>query len=286
MRRPAQHHLGPIASTGWAHPYRGIAALAVFHNDGGQGGPPAAPTVPTPADVAARAGQQPAAPVLPPAAPVQPAPGSEPVLLDHGTGEPMTQAAFTKIMARENAKGRRATIREIAEAAGVPFDPDNFDVSQFGQAFKAAETARQERLTEEQKRQEELTNKERALEAREAAAAEREAEAARRDRASRIRQTLVTLGATGTDLEDAAALLRVPDDADDAALLKAAEELKARRAEMFGGTAAAQTLPPAPSGAPAGGNAPRQPVAGKDAVKDAARKRAEQMGLRQPDKAA
>lgn len=284
MRRPAQHHLGPIARTGWAHPYRGIRGLAVFHNDGGQGGAPA-PVVPSPADVAARAVQQPPAPVQPAAVPAPQAPGSETVLLDHGTGEPMTQAAFTKIMARENAKGRRATLREIAEAAGVPFDPENFDVSQFGQAFKAAETARQERLTEEQKRQEELTNKEKALEAREAAAVEREAEAARRDRASRIRQTLVTLGATGTDLEDAAALLRVADHDDDAAIQKAAEELKGRRAEMFGGTTAAQTLPPAPSGAPAGGNAPRQPVAGKDAVKDAARKRAEAMGLRRKDAA-
>lgn len=286
MRRPAQHHLGPVARTAWAHPYTGVMALSVFYNGPAGTVPPApaapaAPPTPTPADIAARAGQQP--PATPPA-PV-PATGDDAVLLDHGTGAPMTQGAFTRIMARENSKGRRAAFREIADAAGIPFDPDSFDPKKFGTLLKDAEATRQQTLSDEQRRAEELDRREQELQSKLDAAAQREAEAAKRDRDSLIRQALVSLGATGADLVDAAALLRVPDDADAAAITKAAEELKARRAEMFGGTAAPQTLPPAPSGAPASGGAPRQPTPGKDAVKDAARQRAERMGLRRPDAA-
>lgn len=284
MRRPAQHHLGPIARTGWAHPYHGLAGLAVFYNSGATAVDPAAPPAPapTPADLAARAGQQPPGSDIPPAQRITN--DDREVLTDKHTGQPMTQGRFSQIMTKQYEKSRNSAFREMAEAAGIPFDPDNFDPTQFGQLLKDAQEARQQALTDEQKRAEELHRRELALQTREEAAAQREKDAAARDRTSRIRQALVTLGATGDDLEDAAALLRVADDADDAAIVKAAEELKARRAEMFGGTAT-QTLPPAPSGAPAGGNAPRQPVAGKDAVKDAARMRAERMGLRQPDKA-
>nr|WSZ21149.1 hypothetical protein OH837_49365 [Streptomyces canus] len=288
MRRPAQQPYGPTARTAWAHPYRGVTRLGVFYNDGGQGGAPATPPTPTPADLAARA--------VPPA----PAPAAQPpnaddtVLLDHGTGQPMTQAAFSKIMARENAKGRRNVLREISEAAGVPFD-DNFDVTQFGKVFQEAEKARQERLTEEQKRQEELANRETALHA-ERTRLEQEAAALKASQATLVReQALIRLGAmdltddkgavTAPNLQDAMAMLerdlRQTPDADPAAVAAAADALKKRRPELFGAAPAAQTLPPAPSGGPAGGNAPRTTIPGKDAVKEAARQRAEAMGLRQ-----
>jgi hypothetical protein len=55
------------ARTAWAHPYTGVPGIAVFYNDGGQGGAPA--PVPTPADLAARAhapGARPPPPRLPP----------------------------------------------------------------------------------------------------------------------------------------------------------------------------------------------------------------------------
>lgn len=287
MRRPAQPY-GPTARTAWAHPYRGVTGLGVFYNDGGQGGAPATPPTPTPADLAARI------------APPQPAPAAQPpspddtVLLDHGTGQPMTQAAFSKIMARENAKGRRNILREIAEAAGVPFD-DNFDVTQFGKVFKEAEKARQERLTEEQRRQEELATREQALQA-ERAKLEQQNAALKASQATLVReQALIRLGAmdltddqgavTTPNLQDALAMLendlRATPDADPAAVAAAADALKKRRPELFGATPAPQALPPAPSGGPAGGNAPRTTVPGKDAVKEAARKRAEAMGLRQ-----
>ncbi|MFD9249499.1 hypothetical protein [Streptomyces bottropensis] len=246
--------------------------------------PAAVPPVPSPADMPSRAGLQPPTPVLPQ---TSAAGDDEQVLLDHRTNAPMTQAAFAKIMARENAKARRAVLREMSEAAGIPFDPENLDPSPYAQALKDAQAARQAQLSEEQRRTEELQRREQALQAREDAAVAREKEAAARDRDTRIRQALVTLGATGADLDDAAALLRVPDDADDAAITQAAEQLKERRGEMFGTGPAAQALPPAPSGGPAGGNAPRQPATGaKEAVQQEARRIAEAMGYRRKSDAA
>jgi hypothetical protein len=272
MRRPAQHHPTPAAAPAWAHPYTGTPALAVFYNDGGQGGAaPAtgAPVAPSPADIAARAGQQP--PVTPPGqpAPAAPAPGEETVTF--------TQRRLNVIMKDEKEEGRRAAYRQVAESAGI--DPDSFDPAKFGEIIKQAEQDRQAKLSEEQRRAEELANQEKALQDRLAAADRREAEAAQRDRDSKVRAALVRLGATGDDLDDAARLITVPDDADDQKITELAEALKTRRTELFGGTAP-QQLPPAPSGAPAAGNAPRQPAPGKDAVKEAARARAEAMGLR------
>ncbi|MEU5490230.1 hypothetical protein AB0G98_21135 [Streptomyces sp. NPDC020196] len=274
MRRPTQHYAIPAMKSAWDHPYTGVAGLGVFYNDGGT--PPAPAPVPTPAEVAARTNPQ----QTPPARSGPPEP-----LVDHETGLPMTQERFSKIMTRENAKGRRNVLKELAEATGVPFDPDSFDVSKFGGMFKEAEQARQAQLSEEQRRTEDLARREKEFEEREAAAAEREAAAARRDRDSNIRAALVRLGATGDDLDDAAALLRVPDDADDTAITEAAAALKERRPVLFGSQAAPQTLPPAPGGAPAGGPPPRTPAGSKDAVRDAARARAERMGLRRPEAA-
>ncbi|MEU9014255.1 hypothetical protein AB0D12_31700 [Streptomyces sp. NPDC048479] len=272
MRRPALYRPTP-AHPGWARPYAGVPGMAVFYN--GDPNPAPAPA-PTPADLAARAGQQP-----PPAPAAHPDP-----LIDHDTGLAMTQDRFSKIMTRENTKGRNKLLRELAEAAGIPFDPDNFDVVKFGGMLKDAEQTRQAQLSEEQRRTEELAKREREADERIAAAEQREAEAAKRDRESRVRSALVRLGATGDDLDDATALMRLADDADDAAITTAAEALKARRAELFGGTAAPSPLPPAPSGAPAGAPPARTAPAGKNAVKEAARARAEAMGLRRKDDAA
>ncbi|MFI2620382.1 hypothetical protein [Streptomyces sp. NPDC018584] len=275
MRRPAQHQPRPAArtQTGWSHPYTGVPGLAVFYNDGGQ--PPAAPT-PTPADLAARAQQQPPAAPSAPVLPGEPAPGSDEEKVV------FTQRRLNVLMKSEKEEGRRAALRSIAENAGL--DPDTFDPEKFGELFKQAEQDRRQKLSEEQRRAEELEARQQALEAREAAAAQREAAAAARDRDSKVRAALVRLGATGDDLDDAAALIRITDDADDTAIQEAADKLRERRGELFGAPPA-QGLPPAPSGAPAAGNAPRQPVPGKDAVKDAARARAEAMGLRRPDAA-
>jgi hypothetical protein len=285
MRRPAQHHHlrpGLAAAHGHSPLFTDLSAFAVLaNNDGGQGGaggqsaqqnPPAAP--PSPADIAARAGQQ--TPATPPA-------GQTPAA---GSGEAevsITQRRLNVLMKSEKDEGRRAAYRSIAEAAGL--DPESFDPEKFGEVFKQAEQARQQALTDEQRRTEELAKRERDLEARAAQLEEQAAEAARRDRDTRIRAALVRLGATGDDLDDAAALMRVADDADDTAIAEAADKLKERRAELFGAAPAPQTLPPAPSGGPAGGNAPRQPASTKDAVRDEARKRAERMGLRRPDAA-
>lgn len=279
MRSPAQHRPGLAAVRGRALLYTDPLATAVLsNNDGGQGGgtgTPPAPAVPSPGELAARQGQQPPTPTAPPAAPASAPAGEQEVVF--------TQRRLNKMMSEEKEEGRRAAYRAIAEAAGI--DPDAFDPSKFGDVFKQAEAARQQALSEEQRRAEELQRREQALQSREDAAAQREKEAADRDRASRIRAALVTLGATGDDLEDAASLLRVADDASDDDISQAAEKLKERRAEMFGGTPAAQTLPPAPSGGPAGGNAPRQPSSSKDAVKEQARKMAIARGLRTDDAA-
>lgn len=266
MRRPAQQHrLGPLPAPGWTHPYAGPLAHAVFYNDGGQATPPAAPpaAAPSPADLATR-GQQP---------PTPPAPAADP----DDDKVSFTQRRLNKMMADEKEEGRRAAYRAVAEAAGL--DPDAFDPNAFGDLFKQAEQARQAQLSEEQRRAEELARREQELQTREQAAVQREQEAAQRDRDSRIRAALVSLGATGNSLDDAARLITVADDADDTAILTAATELKDRLGVLFGAPAQ-QTLPPAPSGGPAAGGPPRPPVAGKDALIEAARKRAEEMGLR------
>ncbi|MEU5742062.1 hypothetical protein ABZ784_29225 [Streptomyces tendae] len=292
MRRPAQHPtLSVPAAPGWVHPYTGLPGIAVFYNDGGQegGGGQAPAQVPSPADLANRA-PQPPAPVLPT--------DTAQYVLDKDTGQPMTQAQFSRIMTRENTKGRNKILREVCEAAGIPFDHENTDVSRLTQALKDAETTRQAQLSEDQRRTEELEKEKQALQA-EKAKAEQERAAIQAERRTLAReQALTRLGAldqvddqgtvTAPNLQDALAMLdrdlRDNPDADTTALTAAAEALKKRRPELFGATAP-QTLPPAPSGGPAGGNAPRQPASTKDAVREAARARARAMGLRNDDAA-
>jgi hypothetical protein len=246
MRRPAQHHPNPAGPTAWAHPYTGTDALAVFYNDGGD--------PPTPAD--------PPKPGPPPSA----SPAKE-----------FSQEDLDRIAAKEKAQGQRAGARQALEEFAAEHGFSNVDDAK---AFiAAARQAQQDALSEEEKRRQELEKREQELAAREAAAVARERAAARRS-------VLVSLGATGDDLEDAAALLRVADDADDQAVREAAEALKGRRPELFGAAAPApqpSQLPPAPGGAPAGGP-PRTGVTKEDA-KARARALAEKMGYAKPNAA-
>lgn len=293
MRRPAQHHLRPgLAAAHGTGLLTDLSAFAVLANtDGGQGGgggqpAPTTPPAPSPADIAARAGQQ------PPATPPAPAAG------DGEAEVSFTQRRLNVLMKNEKDEGRRAAYRAIAEAAGL--DPDTFDPAKFGDAFKQAEQARQQALSEEQRRAEEVQRKEQALQADRTKLEQSQAELAEQRRALVREQALIRLGAVDTtddkgtvtapNLQDALAMLerdlRATPDADPAAVAAAAEALKQRRPELFGVAAAPQTLPPAPSGGPAGGNAPRQPASTKDAIREAARKRAVDRGLRSPDAAA
>ncbi|MDX3527151.1 hypothetical protein P1P75_12025 [Streptomyces sp. ID05-39B] len=281
MRRPAQHHLGPVAAA-WAHPYHGVAGLSVFYNSAATVDPNAAPApAPTPADLAARAGQQP---------PAQTPPATVPAADPDDEKVAFTQRRLNKMMSEEKDEGRRAAYRTIAEAAGL--DPDTFDPNQFGEIFKQAEQARQQQLSEEQRRTEELQRREQAIQTSQATVAQEQERIAEERRALARETALIRLGAvdvtddqgqlTTPNLQDALAMLerdlRESPDADPAAVATAAEALKKRRPELFG-TAAPQTLPPAPSGGPASGNSPRPASAsGKDAVKQEARKWADQLG--------
>ncbi|MFJ3043613.1 hypothetical protein [Streptomyces tendae] len=235
MRAPTQHRRRPglAAAHGWAHPYTGAQALAVFYNDGGDplaGGDPANPPKPGP----------------PPNAALSPQ---------------FTQDDLDRIAAKEKAQGQRAGARQALEdlAKDLGFtNPD--DVKAFVAAARKAEDAKK---SEEQKRQEELDRREQEL-------ADREAAAVARERAAIRKSALVQLGATGTDLEDALALLerdlRQTPDADEATVQAAAEALKERRAALFGATSApapAGSMPPIPGGSPAGGPPPRQTSASK-----------------------
>lgn len=246
MRRPTQHHNIPAIHSAWAHPYTGVAGLGVFYNDGGDGTPPAN-------EPAGTDGQAP-----------KPTPPAQ---------RTFTQTEVEALAAKEKAQGKRSAAKELAEKLGFTSIEDT-------EAFiAAARQAKEAQLTEQEKRERDLADREAKAEAREKAAEARE-------RAANRRAVLVGLGASGDDLEDAAALLRVPDDADDTVLQEAADKLKTRRPELFGATqtpAAAAVLPPAPGGAPAG--SPPRAAATKDDINARARKRAEQMGFRKTDAA-
>lgn len=185
-----------------------------------------------------------------------------------------TQDEVAALAAKEKSQGERAGARRALE----DFAKDNgFGSADDAKAFiEAARQAKEAAMSEEEKRRTELERREQDLAAREAAAVARE-------RTANRRSVLVGLGATGDDLDDASALLRVEDDADDTAILDAANRLKERRPELFGtravAPAAAATMPPAPGGSPAGGPPPRTPAT-KDDAKARARKRAESMGVR------
>ncbi|MFD9721125.1 hypothetical protein [Streptomyces sp. NPDC059076] len=276
MRRPALNTFRHASNSAWAHPYPTGLFSPIFYNAGPTD--PPTPAVPSPADLAARAaagqGQPPA--VVPP---VAPPPG------DDEEKVTITQRRLNVIMKDEKEEGRRAGLRSVAEAAGI--DPDTFDPAKFAEMLKAMDSERKAKLSEEQRKAEELAEREKALAERERKAVEQAAETEKRDRESQIRAALVTLGALGEDLEDAADMLekRIPVGADAAAITTAAEALKKRRESLFGGPAPATALPPAPGGGPAGGPPARTAPGGKNAVQEAARERARRMGLRTDDAA-
>lgn len=247
MRRPALHHPATSRTTGWSHPYPTGLFNAVFYNDGGDPPPPAAGE-PNPAD--------------------PPKPGPPPA-------RTFTQDEVAGLAAKEKAQGERAGARRALEELASELGFTNIeDAKAFVEEGRKAKEAQ---LSEQEKREQALARREQELAAKEAAAVARE-------RVANRRAVLVGLGATGDDLEDAAALLRVEDDADDTVIQDAAAKLKERRPELFGAAApqvAAPSSPPAPGGAPAGGPPPRTPAT-KDDVNERARKRAESMGFRQP----
>ncbi|MGW7636097.1 capsid assembly scaffolding protein Gp46 family protein [Streptomyces decoyicus] len=178
-------------------------------------------------------------PVTPPAAePPKPTPPA---------GKVFTQDDVNALAAKEKSQGERAGARKALEDFAAA---NGFSSADDAKAFiEAARQAKEAALSEEEKRKAALDKREQELAAKEAAAVARERTATRRS-------VLVGLGATGDDLDDATALLRVDADADDEALQEAAEALKARRPELFGATRQApdpSAAPAAPTGLPAGG---------------------------------
>ncbi|WP_098894134.1 hypothetical protein [Streptomyces sp. t99] len=179
----------------------------------------------------------------------------------------VTQRRMNLLLTREKDQGRQAALRALATEAGL--DPDSVDATALKQVLADAKKLKDAQLSDEQRREAEFTQREQAIAAREAAAEKAAAAAeARLQEASRSAQ-LVTLGATGQDLEDALLLLNKAldddPDADEAAVTKAAEALKKRRPLLFGVTAepGKPLSPPAPGGSPAGGPPQRQAPVGK-----------------------
>ncbi|MGW1814135.1 hypothetical protein ACWCQM_11315 [Streptomyces sp. NPDC002125] len=217
MRRPTQHHSIPAIHSAWLHPYTGIASLGVFYNDGGD---PPTGGAPNPQD------------------PPKPGPPTMP--------RTFTQDELTALAAKEKAQGERAGARAALEKVAADLGFTNLDDAK---AFiEEGRKAKEAQLSEQEKRERELAEREAKAEAREKAAEARE-------RTANRRAVLVGLGATGDDLDDASALLRVADDADDTDIREAADALKQRRPELFGATRQPDpaAVPPAPTGLPAAG---------------------------------
>ncbi|MFF6931501.1 hypothetical protein [Streptomyces californicus] len=215
MRRPQLHRPAPNRTT-WAHPYTGALAMAVFYNDGGD--PPAGGT-PNPQD------------------PPKPSPPAT---------RTFTQDEVASLAAKEKAQGERAGARAALEKVAADLGFSNLDDAKT--FIEEGRKAKEAQLSEQQKKERELAEREARADAREKAAEARE-------RTANRRALLVGLGATGDDLDDAAALLRVPDDADDEDVQAAADALKQRRPELFGATRQPDptVVPPAPTGLPAAG---------------------------------
>jgi len=239
MRRPAQHRPGPTPAPGWAHPYTGLAGLAVFYNDGGTDPAPAPSPTPKPG---------------PPAAPA---------------AATFTQEDLERIAAKEKSQGERAGARKALEEFAAEHGFSNVDDAK---AFiEAARKAQEDALSEQERAQKKLEDDQKAI------ATERQTIAAER-RTLRREQALSRLGAidatddqgnTIPNLQDALAMLdrdlAATPDADEQTVAEAAAKLKARRPELFGTTSPAQAgqMPPAPGGAPAGGPPPRTAPAGR-----------------------
>ncbi|MFC7794646.1 hypothetical protein [Streptomyces cinereoruber] len=248
MRRPTQPALHKPGA--WTHPYTGIAAHAVFYNDGG-GTPPAKPPVP------ATFTAPPAQPATPPA----PAPNQAPAA--DASELLVSQDQLSALAAKEKAQGERAGARKALEK----FAADNgFSNVEDAQTFiNAARQAQQDALTEQERAQQQL--------AADKARIEQERTALENAKRTLAReQTLIRLGAldvlddtgnvTAPNLQDALALLerelRDTPDAEPADITAAATRVKTRHPSLFGTTPtpAPQLLPPAPAGAPATGLRP------------------------------
>ncbi|MFE1558906.1 hypothetical protein ACFW6V_28480 [Streptomyces sp. NPDC058734] len=163
-------------------------------------------------------------------------------------GEPQVtlgQHQLQQMMAREKDQGSRAGRRDLVEKLGFA------SAAELEQWVTQQRDAEQQQLTDAERREQDLS-------AREKAAALREAAAVARERSAVRRSALAGRGAVGDNLEDAVALLRLPDDADADALDQAVAELHSRRPELFRTAAlGAGQVPPAPGGAPASAPPPR-----------------------------
>ncbi|WSQ08997.1 hypothetical protein OG604_15130 [Streptomyces sp. NBC_01231] len=152
------------------------------------------------------------------------------------------QEDLSRLLAREKTQGGRAAVKKLLGDLG-------FDNSEALTEFITTKRdADQAALTEVERREQAADEKLRAAETR-------EAQALARERAAIRRAALGGLGATGDDLDDAVLLidraLHDQPDADEKAVIAAAEQLKDRRPELFG--QARGIVPPAPGGSPAGG---------------------------------
>lgn len=159
---------------------------------------------------------------------------------DGGTDQQVTvtQDRLGKMLTREKAQGERAAIKRLLSTLG-------FDNPKALTEFVSSQREAEEAALSEVERREQVAQE------RELQAARREELAAERERAALRRGALVALGAEGDDLVDAERLLAVDDeDADEAQFQAAAEQLRARRPELFGEVRT--QVPAAPAGAPAG----------------------------------
>lgn len=154
----------------------------------------------------------------------------------------VTQEELARLLAREKTQGGRAAVKKLLNDLGF----DNSDA--LTEFITTKRDADQAALTEVERREQTADEKLRSAETR-------EAQALARERAAIRRAALGGLGAAGADLDDAMLLidraLGDESDADEKAVVAAAEQLKERRPELFG--QARETVPPAPGGSPASG---------------------------------
>ncbi|MEU5435428.1 hypothetical protein AB0G73_18900 [Streptomyces sp. NPDC020719] len=150
----------------------------------------------------------------------------------------ISQKQLNTLLAREKDQGGRAAVRQLVDKLGFS---STTDLTGYLTAQRQAE---QQQLSDLERREQDLA-------LREKTAVEREAQALARERAAARRALLSGFGASGQDLEDAATLLGVANDADDIEVNEAAEQLKARRPELFTPHPADAPAPTAPGGSPA-----------------------------------
>ncbi|WP_327260028.1 hypothetical protein [Streptomyces sp. NBC_01240] len=231
MRRPALHHPNRAEASTWAHPYTVGVFSPVFYASG------------DPADDSADPGSDPGTPTPIPAPPKPkpPVPAADRPGLQDGELVVHKDWLEQKLTVEKDA-GRRNGNQRLASDLG--FD----DVKAMRAYVEDKRKADQAQLSDTERRTQELEQREQEI-------ATREAQAAAREHAANRRAVLVGLGATGADLDDATALLRVANDATDEDVQAAAEALRERRPELFGARSApAQGVaPPAPTGLPAAG---------------------------------